>query len=101
MILRGLALWWLVIIPGVITIAICTYYLFPEWITLTASYQEYQKLAQSATVTDTQLIIAKAAEDRHRINCFAEGVGILGGLIVTAIGIHGLCTLPKQPFRSR
>ena len=101
MILPKLALWGLVVVPGMGTIAICTYYLFPEWAALTASHQNYQRLSQSASVTTTQLMIAGAAEDRHRINCFAEGVGILGGFLITAVGIHGLCTLPRQRFESR
>jgi hypothetical protein len=43
-----------------------------------------------------ELSIAGAAEERHRINCFAEGVGVLLGGAITAIGIHGICTQPKR-----
>ena len=42
----------------------------------------------SSQPTVQQLLIAKAAEDRHRINCFTEGIGVLGGWGVAAIGIH-------------
>jgi len=41
------------------------------------------------------LFIAEAWENIHRINCFAEGVGVLLGGILAAIGLHGLCLLPR------
>ncbi len=79
-----------VVLPGLSLTAISTYFLFPEWTALTASHEKYQRLANSETSTLKELEIAQAAEMRHRINCFAEGVGVLGGWIVVAIGIHGL-----------
>jgi hypothetical protein len=54
----------------------------------------FQKLSRSRSVTMPQLFIAQAAENRHRINCFAEGIGVLFGMEIAAIGIHGICTLP-------
>jgi hypothetical protein len=44
----------------------------------------------------SELFVAQAAENRHRINCFAEGLGVLLGMGIAAIGIHGICTLPKK-----
>ncbi|MCY7282016.1 MAG: hypothetical protein LH679_00965, partial [Cyanobacteria bacterium CAN_BIN43] len=73
---------------------------FPDWAMLTVSHQNYQKLAASPASTLRDLAIAEAAENRHRINCFAEGVGALLGGIILSIGIHGICTLPTQPDRS-
>ena len=78
--------------------SISTYYLFPEWDTLGHSYQNVQKLAQTPTASARDLSIAQAAENRHRLNCFAEGIGVLLGGVVFAIGIHGICTLPQQRF---
>lgn len=85
----------LVVLPGVACVGISTYYLFPEWKTLEDSYTQYQKLVRSNAPV-RELSIAQAAENRHRINCFAEGVGVLLGLTISSIGVHGLCTLPKQ-----
>ncbi len=49
-------------------------------------------VAKSPSSTIRELSIAEAAENRHRINCFAESVGVLLGGVITAIGIHGICT---------
>lgn len=94
--LRVLALLGLVILPGAAFMGISGFYLMPEWATLTASHQNYQTLAASGA-SEQELSIAQAAENRHRINCFAEGVGVLLGGVIFAIGVHGLCTLPQRP----
>jgi hypothetical protein len=83
------------IAPGFGAIVLCTFYLFPEWAALDKSYQNYQALAASGA-TMQALSIAQAAENRHRINCFAEGVGVLLGGIMVSIGVHGLCLLPRR-----
>ncbi|MBE9226040.1 hypothetical protein IQ264_11455 [Phormidium sp. LEGE 05292] len=80
-----------VVMPGVVASGISLYYLFPEWAVLDSSYKNYAKIARLKTTTINELSIAQAAENRHRINCFAEGVGVLLGGIIAAIGIHGIC----------
>jgi len=50
--------------------------------------------APDSTLRD--LAIAEAAENRHRINCFAEGIGVLLGGVILSIGVHGICTLPES-----
>ncbi len=94
--IRVLALLVLVVLPGTMFMGISTYYLFPEWITLGNSYQNYQKLAQNPAVSVRALSVAQAAENRHRLNCFAEGIGVLLGGVMVAVGVHGLCTLPQE-----
>jgi len=91
--LRKTILLLLVVLPGFAASAASAYYLFPEWIALEAAYQSYQELSQSPSSTIRDLSIAQAAEQRHRVNCFAEGVGVLLGGVIVAIGIHGICTL--------
>ena len=93
---RVFALLVLVVLPGAMFIGVSAYYLFPEWVVLGNSYQNYQTLAQRSTTSVRDLNVAQAAENRHRLNCFAEGVGVLLGGVITSIGIHGLCTLPRQ-----
>ncbi|MGV0027941.1 hypothetical protein [Phormidesmis priestleyi] len=82
------------VLPGLGAMALSTFYLFPEWAALDKSYRNYEKLA-AAGANVRELSIAQSAEMRHRLNCFAEGVGVLLGGVIVAIGVHG-CTLPKQ-----
>lgn len=85
-----------VVLPGLGSSAVSAYYLFPDWTALDKSHRNYQRIAQSPTSRERDLLIAQAAENRHRMNCFAEGMGVLLGGVIMAIGIHGLCTLPNQ-----
>ena len=80
-----------VVLPGTAATSLSTYYLIPEWAVLEASYKNYRMVAKSRSSTIRELSIA-AAENRHRINCFAESVGVLLGGVITVIGIHGICT---------
>lgn len=89
--IRVLVLLLTVVVPGFAASSISTYYLFTEWSELQESYKLYDKVAKSPSPTIQQLSIAQAVENRHRINCFAEGVGVLLGGVMFAIGIHGIC----------
>lgn len=91
---RVLALLVLVVLPG--TMFISTYHLFPEWVVLGTSYQNDQTLAQRSTAFGRDFNAAYAAEDRHRLSCFAKGVGVLLGGVITSIDIHSICTLPRR-----
>ena len=93
---RILILLLLVVMPGFLVSAVCAYYLIPEWAALTASYQNYRRVSESSSATEIQISIAKTAQEIHRINCFAEGVGLLLGGIISSIGIHGICVLPQK-----
>lgn len=93
---RILILLLLVVLPGFSASAVCAYYLMPEWAALTASYQNYRRVSESPYSTEIQISIAKTAQEIHRINCFAEGVGLLLSGIIVSIGIHGICMLPQK-----
>jgi hypothetical protein len=82
------------VLPGLGAMGLSGYYLFPDWVQLDQSHRQYQALAAQGQGV-RELSIAQAAEMRHRLNCFAEGVGVLLGGIIFSIGVHGLCTLPK------
>jgi hypothetical protein len=82
------------VLPGLCAVGISGYYVLPEWVMLDKSHRNYQTLAAQGQGI-RELDIAQAAETRHRINCFAEGVGVLLGGIIFSIGVHGICTLPK------
>jgi hypothetical protein len=85
-----------VVLSGLAVASLSAFYLLPEWAVLEASYKSYERVAKSPSATMQDLFIAQAAENRHRINCFAEGVGVLLGMAIAAIGIHGICTQPKR-----
>lgn len=85
-----------VVLPGLVASAISGYYLLPEWAALETSYRRYRQVAGSPSSTLNELIVAKTAQDIHRLNCFAEGVGLLLGGVILSIGIHGICTLPRK-----
>lgn len=93
---RAVALWLGAILPGLFFVGISTYYLFPEWAALGASHRQFSQLARQPNSTMNQLFVAQSAENRHRINCFAEGIGVVGGGIMVEIGIQGLCLLPRR-----
>lgn len=44
------------------------------------------------------MLIAKTAQEIHRINCFAKGVGLLLGGIILSIRIQGIWILPQKPL---
>ncbi len=92
---RGMLLLLTTIVPGLGAIAISSFYLFPEWTALDRAYRNYEQLSRSGA-RSRELSIAQSAEVRHRINCFAEGIGVLLGGVIVAIGVHGLCTLPDR-----
>ncbi|MEX0269273.1 hypothetical protein AB3R30_09020 [Leptolyngbyaceae cyanobacterium UHCC 1019] len=83
------------IAPRMGAIALCTFYLFPEWAALDRSYHNYQMLAKSEAPV-REVSVAQAAENRHRINCVAEGIRILLGGIMVSIGVHGFCLLARR-----
>lgn len=95
---RILILLLLVVLPGFSASAVCAYYLVPEWAALTASYQNYRAVSESPSAAEKEILIAKTAQEIHRINCFAEGVGLLLGGIILSIGIQGICILPQKPL---
>jgi hypothetical protein len=88
----------MVMLLGLVAVLVSGYYLRLDWAALRAADTRFEQLAQQNASLNA-LFIAQARENVHRINCFAEGVGVLLGSILTAIGLHGLCLLPR-PVRS-
>lgn len=92
---RVLTLLFATILPGLGAMGISGYSVFADWAALDNASRNYTKLAETGAGL-RELSIAEAAEMRHRINCFADGVGVLLGGVIVSIGIHGLCVLPKR-----
>lgn len=77
-------------LAGVLVVAVCAFYLAHDWAALQSAQINFERV--SASNADLRvLFIAEARQSIHRTNCFAEGVGLLLGAILAAIGLHGLC----------
>ena len=83
---------------GVVVVLVSGYYLLLDWAALRAAYAWFELLA-SRSADLNALFVAEAGQNIHRLNCFAEGMGMLLGAILAAIGLHGLCLLPSRPAK--
>jgi hypothetical protein len=79
-----------VVLVGLLVVAVCGYYLAQDWAALKSAQANFERLSASGADLRS-LFVADARQSIHRINCFAEGVGLLLGAILAAIGLHGLC----------
>jgi hypothetical protein len=90
----------LVTLLGLLAASVSGYYLLRDWSALNQSYARFEQLALRGS--DLRAVfIAEAQQNVFRINCFAEGVGVLLGGILAAIGLHGLCLLPRSRSTAR
>lgn len=85
-----------IIFAGCSAVAVSGYYLFQDWAALNFYYARFEHLVNSAS-TMRSLSIAGTQQNAFRINCFADGVGVLLGAILAAIGIHGLLLPQATP----
>ncbi|MBV9868828.1 MAG: hypothetical protein JO316_26075 [Abitibacteriaceae bacterium] len=93
---KVLALWLCGVLPGYVAVAVSGYYLLQDWASLNRSFARWEHLARTSHDMHA-LIIADTYQHAFRINCFADGVGVLLGALVAAIGVHGLCLLHRNP----
>ena len=84
------------VLPGFAAAVVSGYFLLVDWAALSQAHDRLDQVAQAPDRTIETIAIAQQAETRHRINCFAGGVGVLLGGIWMSIGIHGICAQPKQ-----
>jgi len=80
---------------GLLTAFVCVGYVLADWASLIAAYAQFQRLSSSG-VDLRALFVADAVQNVHRLNCFAEGLGVLIGLLIAALGLHGLCLLAPR-----
>lgn len=92
---RRVALILLVVLPGLAAVGVCAYFLLRDWAALRSAFANFERLEH--TGADLRSLHAAATYDLiYRINCFADGVGVLLGAILAGIGVHGLCTMPPR-----
>jgi hypothetical protein len=80
---------------GLLTALVSGYYLLHDWSALQAAFARFEQLASRPSSLNA-LFVAEARQNVHRLNCVAEGVGLLLGATLAAIGTHGLCLLPRH-----
>ncbi|RYX82482.1 hypothetical protein EON83_19365 [bacterium] len=66
------------------------YYVFQDWHALNVFYARFERLAMSDAPMRS-LFIAATEQAAFRLNCFADGVGVLLGAILAALGWNSLC----------
>lgn len=82
-----------IVIAGLVVVGIAGVNCLWDWALLKGSMVKFGVVVSGGGEM-RELMIAEARMDWHRINCFAEGVGVLLGAILTVLGAHGLCLLP-------
>jgi hypothetical protein len=94
--MRHLLLTLLLIIPGLLVVAVSSHFAVQDWRQLDLAYDHYRAVAASAA--DLRAVtIAYQAQDIHRTNIIADGVWALQGALLFAVGLVGLCLLPRKP----
>jgi hypothetical protein len=75
-------------LSGLGAILVCGWYLGPEWRALEHAVSEF---ALATRTSDPQRVHTAAVyQDIHRLNCFAEGIGVGLGAILAAVSATGL-----------
>jgi hypothetical protein len=80
---------------GLLATLVSGYYLLQDWAALNQAWARFEELTMSAADLRS-LFIAEARQNAFRINCFADGVGVMLGAMIAAVGLHGLCLLQKK-----
>ena len=91
---------WVTTVLGIVAALVSGYYVLQDWAALNWYYARWEKLVMS-NADMRSLFIAEAQQNAFRINCFADGLGVLLGAILAAIGIHGLCASSRTGAPSR
>ncbi|MCA1596400.1 MAG: hypothetical protein LC772_08260 [Chloroflexi bacterium] len=88
-----------IVIAGVLVCGCAAWFMLQDWAVLRAEYAHFESLVRSGA--DLRAIsVANDEQNVFRLNCFAEGVGALLGALLAAVGVHGLCLLPRPTTRA-
>lgn len=97
---KRLALLLCAVLPGAGAALVSAWFLRLDFLALRRAFPAFEaeaRLAQEGVTQNTAtLAAAEGLQNAYRLNCFADGVGALLGLILVAIGLHGLCLLPSS-----
>lgn len=85
----------LLLVPGLLVVAAGGHFALLDWHQLQLAYAHYRTVAASGA--DLRAVtIAYQAQSIHRTNLFADGVWALQGALIFAVGLVGLCLLPRR-----
>ena len=73
------------------------YYVFKDWHALNVFYARFEKLAMSDAPLRS-VFIASTEQAAFRLNCFADGVGVLLGAILCGVGWNCVVTSRHSPL---
>lgn len=73
-------------IGGMAACGASAYYVFADWHALNVFYARFESLVRS-NAPERSLFIASTEQAAFRLNCFADGVGVLLGAILAALGL--------------
>ena len=90
-----ISLWLFAVIPGLIGSLVSGYYVLQDWGALNRAFFRWENLVRSGK-GGYALVVAHDYQNMFRINCFADGVGVLLSAILCAIGLLGLSVLLKK-----
>lgn len=96
--MRHLALWLFAILPGLGSLGGSGFYVLQDWASLNRAFANWEHVVRTGG-NNRALAVAATYEGAFRLNCFADGVGVLLGGLSFAVGVHGLCQLPARPLR--
>lgn len=70
-------------LPGITVTSFIAYYLL-EWVVLEVSFMSYNQVVNQFSRIK-ELLVAQAAENRYRVNCFAKGVLVRKNLLLACL----------------
>ena len=80
-----------VVLPGLVALIVCGYYLFSDLAALNSAFVKEVEAAENGEFRS--VLAAQSLQQSFRINCFVNGLGVLLGTLLTAVGL-GLCLPP-------
>lgn len=92
---KRLALYLFAVLPGAAATLVSAWFLRLDFAALRRTWAEFETAALSGS--GQEVTVTNAYQMTYRVNCFADGVGVLLGAILLAIGVHGLCLLSPRP----
>ena len=94
--MRQAVLWIFLVIPGAVGAVVFGWFSLQDYAILQEAFRQFEQVARSSP-GQTELFVAHAEQNIHRINLTADGIWTLLCAIYAAIGVHGLCLLPPKP----
>ena len=72
-------------VGGLLACGVSAYYVFADWHSLNHFYARFEELIRE-NASQRSLFIVATHQAAFRLNCFADGVGVLMGAMLAALG---------------